>query len=133
MSSHTVDYSVSLAIIGCNFALLSMVWKRRLQFSIPLFIAYVLFETIQSVLFLILLSLTFVTHVIPRPWYDSIYFVLLFLEYVLQLGVLYQLFHELFRPHKVLPDRAFQVFLFGCIALLVASGLVAMAQPEHLD
>lgn len=132
MSSALSDYVIAASITLSNVTLLSFAWRQRSRHNLAFFLAYVFFETINYPL-LFVLQMLWLHHLIPLWWYGWPYFISLFVECALQVAVVYQLFHELFKPYQVLPERAFRVFLAGCAAILIVCTIVAFSQPAHFS
>ncbi len=132
MSFTALDYSIWIAINVCHCILLLLLWRSRSRPNISFFTAFIVFKTAQSVIFITVFHL--VMHHLTKPiWYARAFTVLLIPDYFLQLGTLYQLYYRLLKQHKVLPRRAFYVFLMGCVLILSVSAIISMQQPASLS
>jgi hypothetical protein len=132
MAFTTFDYSIWAILIACNFILATLIWRERRRLHLSFFVIYAIFQLAQSITLLVVTRLVLI-HLLSETWYTGLFFFQLSADYVLQLGILYQLFYALLSPYKALPDRAFQVFLAGCGTLVMAIALLVLLKPAHFE
>src|SRR5579883_40545 len=132
MSFTIIDWFLWIVSNICSCILLFLLHKGHARRDISFFRVYVLFELVQSIVFGSMV-LGIVHHVFALLWYRRIYLAFLIPEYVLQLGILYQLYDRLLKSHKVLPERAFYVFLSGCVLILIICAIITLQKPASLS
>ena len=132
MSFTTVNYLIWIAVFTCSLTASILIWRQHSLVYLRFFVAYTFFECIDYALSLILYELSAI-RALPQSWYVGCFWVLLFLEYALQVGVIYQLFHTLLKSYKILPDRAFHVFVAGCVAIVMISTIIVMREPTSFS
>jgi len=132
MSFTAIDYSLWITINVCNCILLTLLRRGSSWRYISFFTFYVIFEMAQSIILVCVLQ-GVIHHLVAFSWYTRTYTTFLVPEYFLQLGTLYQLYYRLLKPQKVLPERAFYVFLSGCVLILIICAIIALQGPASLS
>lgn len=115
-----IDYFWVGSALLQGVVLVAMI-RRRLQSQFPVFLAYTAFEMTQSLVGFVLFLMT---PALPPAVWAKQYFITLAISTVLRFGVVYEVFHHLFRNYaslerfgKPLFRGAFLAFLVGAVIL----------------
>src|ERR1700753_4361222 len=117
----------SLALLGlvAEIALLIILLARRQYASYPVFTFYIAFNVLTDI------GLAAVMAAFPPHVGQSIAFVLLPLQYMIDLGVLFEVAWHVLRPvHPSLPPGTIRVFI-GLVVLAMLGGTLLAWQFRH--
>jgi len=124
MNLSTLDWLLVAATSLGNIALLAVLIFRRRWKGFPVFSAYIGFETVLNpVLYVLVLYGS-------RGWYKGAYWSFVLIEFVLELGIIFEIARIVLRPTGTwVRDARKQFILWGALGILIAAALPFLVTP----
>jgi hypothetical protein len=124
MNLSALDYLLWAVGFFANVALLAVLFYRRRWKGFPVFTIYLIFETAETVLGYFILRIGSIS------LYNRIYWYLDAVDFVLQLGVIWEIARIVLRPTGTwLRDAKKQFLLWGTAGILFAAALPLLVSP----
>jgi hypothetical protein len=128
MNLSTFDWILVAATSLGNIALFAILIVRRRWAGFPVFTAYMGFETVLGPVLYAL-----VQHG-SRNWYARIYWIYVLVEFVLQLGIVFEIAHIVLKPTGTwVRDAKSQFILWGAAGLIFAATLPWLVTPPSIN
>ena len=124
MNLSTLDWILVVATSLGNIALLSVLTVRDRWRGFPAFSAYIGFETVLNpVLYMLVLNGSW-------SWYRRAYWSFVLIEFVLEIGIIFEIAHIVLRPTGTwVRDAKKQFILWGAAGILFAAALPFLVTP----
>jgi hypothetical protein len=128
MAPSVLDYALWAATILANVALLAVLLVRRRCREFPVFTVFIAFQVVVSVALYIVLRY-------GHPhWYSRCYWTSIYLEFLLELAVVWEVVRIVMRPTGTWAGGAKRMFLLGsAIGVIFAAGLAWLLSPRALS
>src|SRR5689334_8825786 len=112
-----LGYAFWVTGIAALCGVIVMMMKRKLRQDFPIFFSYAIFQTVQSVLLLVL-----------RPFYTEYfytYWTCVILAVLIEFAVMYEIFVHIFEPYEALKRIAMVLFRWSALVLVMVAVVTA--------
>jgi hypothetical protein len=128
MNLSALDWMLVAATSLCNIVLFAILIVRRRWREFPVFTLFIGFETVLSLVLYILFHNEYLS------WYMRVYWFEALIDFVLQLGIVFEIAHIVLKPTGTwVRDAKSQFILWGAAGLIFAATLPWLVTPPSIN